>query len=258
MGGVEEPFPGSWAVAAGVVTRWRLQKDYVRVFPDVYVRKGVELDARGRAMAAGHWAKGSATLVGFSAAAMHGVEWFGDREAELNRGSFTRTPEGIRCRGYQLDADELVTVGGFSVTSPERTAFDLGRRRELTFEEAVAAVDAVCSLTGTTLDAVRDVARRHGGAAGSKPLRRVLAAADAGAESPRETVLRLFLVENGFPRPETQVRVKGPDGLVFRLDMGGRNSGSRWSMTDGSTGWTRRSGRGTSIGGRCWRRRGGR
>ena len=50
---------------------------------------------------------------------------------------------------------------------------------------------------------------------------RVLDLVDVGAESPRETWLRLLLMEAGFPRPQTQIPVLGPDGYpLYYLDMG--------------------------------------
>ena len=51
----------------------------------------------------------------------------------------------------------------------------------------------------------------------------LLAHVDAGAQSPRETWLRLLLIEAGFPRPETQIPVPRPDGHShYFLDMGWR------------------------------------
>jgi hypothetical protein len=44
---------------------------------------------------------------------------------------------------------------------------------------------------------------------------------DAGAESPKETWLRLLLVRNGYPRPRTQIPGLSPDGRRwYYLDMG--------------------------------------
>ena len=44
---------------------------------------------------------------------------------------------------------------------------------------------------------------------------------DGGAESPRETWLRLLLINAGLPRPQTQIAVYDRRGrLVARLDMG--------------------------------------
>ena len=44
---------------------------------------------------------------------------------------------------------------------------------------------------------------------------------DAGAESPRETWLRLLLIKAGYPPPQTQIPVYGQYGeLVAVVDMG--------------------------------------
>ncbi|GAA2810594.1 hypothetical protein [Mycolicibacterium pallens] len=44
---------------------------------------------------------------------------------------------------------------------------------------------------------------------------------DAGAQSPRETWLRLLLMDAGFPRPQTQIPILRPDGYSrYFLDMG--------------------------------------
>ena len=44
---------------------------------------------------------------------------------------------------------------------------------------------------------------------------------DAGAQSPKETWLRLLLINAGFPKPRTQIPVAGPDGFPrYFLDMG--------------------------------------
>jgi very-short-patch-repair endonuclease len=44
---------------------------------------------------------------------------------------------------------------------------------------------------------------------------------DAGAQSPRETELRLLLMDAGYPRPSTQIPVLDYDGYPFAfLDMG--------------------------------------
>lgn len=50
---------------------------------------------------------------------------------------------------------------------------------------------------------------------------RLLDLVDAGAQSPKETWLRLLLMEAGFPRPRTQIPVPAPDGYpLYFLDMG--------------------------------------
>lgn len=44
---------------------------------------------------------------------------------------------------------------------------------------------------------------------------------DAGSQSPKETWLRLLLINDGLPRPQTQIPVVGANGHPFAyLDMG--------------------------------------
>src|SRR6185295_10827455 len=68
------------------------------------------------------------------------------------------------------------------------------------------------------------VAQRYKGRRGVVDARVALDLVDAGAESPRETWLRLLLIRAGFPRPETQIPVYDEYGqLVGELDMGWRD-----------------------------------
>ena len=65
------------------------------------------------------------------------------------------------------------------------------------------------------------LAERYKGRRGIRRARRALSLVDAGAESPRETWLRLLLIRNGFPAPQTQIPVHDEYGqLVAVLDMG--------------------------------------
>ncbi|MFE7741822.1 DUF559 domain-containing protein [Nocardia sp. NPDC057455] len=245
MGEVGEVFPGSWAVRAGVVSAWELRKDFERVHPDVYVRRGIRLDARGRAQAAGHWAKGSGVLVGFSAAAMHGTLWLDDKPAEITLPTRARPPRHVLVYRDAIPAGEVCTVGGFRCTTPARTTFDLARR--LDFGEAVEVVDALCNATRLTIPDIERLADRHPRARGATSLRRTLPYIDGGAESLQETRTRLLLRQAGLPAPETQIRVPGPDGMTFaRLDMGWH----RWRVGveyDGAHHWTNRDQRAWDI-----------
>jgi very-short-patch-repair endonuclease len=68
------------------------------------------------------------------------------------------------------------------------------------------------------------LAERHKGRRGIRRARTALDLVDAGAESPRETWLRLLLIRAGFPRPQTQIPVYDRYGqLVAVLDMGWQN-----------------------------------
>ena len=106
-----------------------------------------------------------------------------------------------------------------AVTTAARTAFDLARRGPV--GQAVARLDALARATRFTAEDVRALMVRHPHVKGIRRVDGVLDLVDAGAESPKETWLRLLLIEAGFPRPRTQIPVLGPDGHPrYYLDMG--------------------------------------
>jgi hypothetical protein len=189
------------ALANGSLTRRDLMRSYTKLHRNVYTRTGVELTALDRAHAAWLWSGRRAILVGHSAAAVLGSRWIpADAPVELAR---TRRPaaHGIKVRSGQIRDDEVCTVDGIACTTPARTAYDLGRR--LLLDTAVIRIDALLNATNVSVPQVESIALRYPGARGIRPLRRALDLADAGAESPQETRLRLLLVRSGLPRPVT-------------------------------------------------------
>ena len=108
------------------------------------------------------------------------------------------------------------------VTNPARTAVDLACRYPI--DEAVTAVDALARATRLKTAEAQLLSERYPGRRGIKRARLVLDLVDGGAESPRETWLRLLLIRAGFPRPQTQIPVYDEYGqLVCVLDMGWRD-----------------------------------
>lgn len=106
-----------------------------------------------------------------------------------------------------------------SVTTPARTAFDLACRNPI--GRAVAAIDALTRATRLDTAKVELLAERYKGYRNIRRARRALKLVDAGSESPRETWLRLLLVDAGYPRPRTQIPVYGEYGeLVAVVDLG--------------------------------------
>jgi len=118
-----------------------------------------------------------------------------------------------------LLSGETQVIRGLPITTPARTAFDLGRR--LSPEEGVQRVDALMNATDIKVDDIETVARTHAGVRGLRQLRQTLDLVDGGAESPYESLTRLLLVQAGFPRPQTQIPVLDEYGFVVaRIDMG--------------------------------------
>lgn len=219
MGNLGWPFRGTEALAAGVVTPHQLRTNFEMVYRNVYIPRGQKLTPVTRAVAAWLWSGRTATVAGLSAAALHRAAWIDDwLPPELNRTSRDRA-QNIVLHSDTLVDDEVCIRGGIRLTTPARTAFDLGRRNGLT--TAVIRLDALMHATELKAADVELLVERHRGARGLVQLRRVLLLADAGAESPWESRTRLVLVGNGLPRPQTQIEVLSEWGAVIaRIDMG--------------------------------------
>ena len=106
-----------------------------------------------------------------------------------------------------------------SVTTPARTAFDIARRRPLLV--AVPRIDALLRVSGCNVLDAEAVMRRNPGLRGVRKAAKALDLADAGAESPPESLTRILVMAAAMPRPVTQIIVRDGDGYpVYRLDMG--------------------------------------
>lgn len=214
-----EPFIGSEALARGVMNRHRLRTQYRAVMPNVYLSARAEPALEKRIAAAWLWSKGQSVIAGAAAARLHGAKWIPDDVPIEVVYTNTRPPQGVLTRRYVLLDGEAQNMDGRLVTTAERTAFDIGRRGAI--HSAVARLDALAAATGFKVDDVLAVAKRHPGSPGVRRLETALELVDPGAQSPRESYLRLLLVEAGFPRPQTQIPVLGDDGIpVAYVDLG--------------------------------------
>ncbi|MGV0734041.1 hypothetical protein [Mycolicibacter sinensis] len=212
-------FRASEALAAGALTRSRLRRDYVGIYPGVWVPREMQLTARDRAYAAWLWSRYHGVLAGLSASAVLGAKWIdAETPAELVH-SNRRAPSLLTVHTDTLLPGEVQMVRGMPVTTAARTAFDLGRRLPTT--EGVQRVDALMNATGLKVVDVAAVADAHRGARGLRQLDATLPLVDGGADSPYESLTRLLLVQAGFPPPQTQIPVYDAHGNVgARIDMG--------------------------------------
>jgi hypothetical protein len=218
-----EVFIGSEAIALGRVTKYDLRARFQRVLPDVYTPTGQPLTLRDRTAAAWLWSQRRAVITGAAASALHGAKWVDhDVLIEVN-GCDRKGPPGVLARRETLLSVEIEMRAGLPVTSVARTAFDLARRGPV--GRAVERLDALAAATRLTVHDVLGVAEKHPHVRGVRRVPRIMGLVDAGAQSPRETWLRLLLIDAGFPRPETQIPVPGPDGFPrYFLDMGWREA----------------------------------
>jgi hypothetical protein len=211
-------FVGSEAFAAGRVTKYDLRARYQRVLPDVYTVKGTPPSLRDRTAATWLWSQRQGVICGVAASALHGAKWVDrDTVVEVNWPGRKSQP-GVKIREETLLDAEISSRHGIAVTSVARTAFDLARRG--TAGQAVERLDALAAATNFAVDEVFEVATDHPHVKGLRRVGRLLDLVDAGAQSPRETWLRLLLMGAGFPRPQTQIPVTRPGGRQYFLDMG--------------------------------------
>ncbi|BBX75786.1 hypothetical protein MSHI_36920 [Mycobacterium shinjukuense] len=157
-------------------------------------------------------------IAGVAASALHGAQWIDDDVPIELIWSNTRPPRGLVARDETLGDDEITKVAGLPVTTLARTAYDLGRL--LPRGEAVARLDALMRATPFSREDVLLLTKHHAGARGVRRLRDVLPLVDGGAASPKETWLRLLLIDAGLPVPTTQIPVVHRWHTVGVLDMG--------------------------------------
>ncbi len=213
-------FVGREALGDGL-SRHDLRRWYRPLFRGVYIPKGATPSLADRAVGAWLTSGRTGVIAGVAASALHGADWVDDDEPiELLAGE-RRRQAGLIIRMDRFHADEVMCVADLPVTTPARTAFDMGRfrRRHL----AVARLDALMRAAPFRRQDVEAIMRRYGPARGVVQLRELLPLVDAGAASPQESGLRLLLVDSGLPRPQTQIPVCDDDGApIAYLDMGWR------------------------------------
>jgi very-short-patch-repair endonuclease len=209
-----QPFRGSHAIAADLLTPGVLRGPrFRRLFPDTYVPADAEVDLALLSRAAYLLIAGRGALGGYSAAELLGVDCAPlGAPAEIVSPHRVRPHPALISRQDEIPPDELQRLDGLVVTSPQRTAYDIGRRTPLV--EAVVAVDALAHVHRFDPRDVLVLARRHLGARGSAQLPRVVELSDRRSDSPMETRIRLALRFAELPLPQLQHPV-GP----YELDL---------------------------------------
>jgi hypothetical protein len=136
------------------------------------------------------------------------------------------TRAGLRLRNdlcvsgeRRLLKQDITEIDGVRVTTPLRTACDLGRL--LHRDQAIAALDSLSRLRAFSRDELVAEIGRFRGYRGVRTLRPLAHLVDGRSESPSESVLRLRWLDcPSLPKPEPQVPVAGPNGTTYWLDLG--------------------------------------
>lgn len=149
-------------------------------------------------------------------------------------------PPGYRLRNKlvasgerMLSVDDIESRGGVSVTTPLRTACDVGRL--LHRDQALGALDALARACELTPDHFASALPRFRGYRGVRQLRQLVPLVDPRSESPGESILRLRWHDLGsMPRAVPQVAVPGPKGLYYpdlgadEVPYGAEYDGAEW------------------------------
>ncbi|OBG59399.1 DUF559 domain-containing protein [Mycobacterium sp. E3339] len=215
---MDDVFVGSEALQQGTISRHLLRAQFRAIHPDVYLPAYAVPSLYTRSVAAWLWSGRRGVLAGLTAAALHGSRWIDDDEPIELIWRNTRPPAGVLTRNQRVEQDEVTRAKGLPVTSPARTAFDLARR--LPTGEAVMRLDALMRAKPFSSEDVMMLAERYARARGLRKLRTALPLVDPGAASPKETWLRLLLIDAGLPTPTTQIPVQRNWRLLAVLDMG--------------------------------------
>jgi len=187
------------------------------VHPGVYIPNDTERTVFLNTVAAWLWTGRKGIIAGRAAAALHGAKWVNASTPIEVIAEHGRRRAGVIVHEQRIGDDEITCVAGMPVTTVSRTALHLARH--LPRNEAVAHLDALAAATGVTCADAFALAERYRGTPGIRRARIALSLMDAGAQSPRETRLRLWLIDDGLPPPRTQIRLTDGRKEAF-LDMG--------------------------------------
>jgi very-short-patch-repair endonuclease len=125
------------------------------------------------------------------------------------------TEPGVRLHQLTLRPGDTMSVAGLVATTPVRTVADLVLR-----VDRYAAVSLVDSALNRRLLGAEDLYSVRGlmtGRRGARRARPWLTEADARAESPLETRVRLRAFDGGLPPDELQYRVRNAGGVVVAI-----------------------------------------
>lgn len=160
-----------------------------------------------------------------TAAWLHEIDVFGltdkvalpPTEVCTLRGKAVTELHGVDGRTRDLAESDLMTLGGVRLTTPLRTALDLGCG--LGKHRALGAIDQFMRHHGVTQWEMRQQLPRFRRRRGVIQLRSLIPLADPRAESMRESWVRLDIHLAGFPAPVPQYRILHRGLYLYRLDL---------------------------------------
>lgn len=223
------PFTAAQAKSLGIPTkrlRAALNRGQVkRLGRGIYAPRELEATFELRVMALAMTLPPHQVVCDRTAAWIHGIDTFtygelgGTRAVETvaRRGRKPSRRPGVDGRTRDLDDRDIMTIDGITVTTPLRTALDLGAL--LHRRDAMAALDAFCRIHGLTRSQMLEEVRRFKGRRGVVQLRDLIQYVDPRAESARESWTRIAIIDAGLPVPDLQHWIIIGGVPTYRLDL---------------------------------------
>jgi hypothetical protein len=157
-----------------------------------------------------------------TAAAIHGIGGFPTRTGQVHvslPGGHARpkriVDSGLVLHQLTIQREQVMTVDGVRVTTPVRTVADSILR--LDRYSAVSVMDSALNRGLVSDPEFATLPRLIAGRRGAEMARLWVREADARAESPLETRVRLRCVDGGVPPDTLQHRVYGPDERLLAI-----------------------------------------
>jgi hypothetical protein len=225
----KHPFTLSMARELGLTKRRVLdgvrEGRLVRLLRSVYIRADVDLTVELRAQAAALVISPHAVACDRTAAWIWGVDSFRFKELDVDPPleTFTlrghRAPDRPEIRGGQRDLQprDWIVVGAIRVTTPLRTATDLGC--VLNRRDAISAMDDLARKHGLQPGHLALELARYAGRRGVVQLRELVALVDPRSESSGESWTRIEMHDHGLPRPEVNWWVVVDGVRKYRIDL---------------------------------------
>lgn len=126
---------------------------------------------------------------------------------------------GVTGRRLDVEAGDIVEVHGIRCLTPLRVWAELAE--SLSVAQLTAVSDALLARRRplATRDDLERTHRRFLGGRGSRPRRLAVDFSTDRSESPRESELRVLLIQGGLPTPECNVEIYDGARFVARADM---------------------------------------
>ncbi|MDL9945703.1 DUF559 domain-containing protein [Gordonia sp. ABSL11-1] len=190
----------------------------------LYVERSAILPPTERIDAIALSADGQPVVGAIAALIKHGGKWHdADFEVELFRhpSGCGKPGRGSLVHRTELTESDVMILDGIAVTTPLRTAYDLGRRGPEW--RALGHLDDLARATGFSVADLQEYADERDGYRGIRQLRFLIPLIDALAESPPESWVRLMMIRAELPTPDLQIEVENESGHVYaRIDLGYR------------------------------------